>query len=641
MSSKEFNRVVFYSKEDMAIGHSLIKAEKLLDDYNSEQIFTINDLLEYYNIKIYFENDFFLTKWDESKKNKYLKTVELNWNLLKQKLLQISDSNIEEILNELEYNYKSNFWDLIHKLSVFKNISQSKFSEILNGFSYHINYILPQKNIVQKFNKEIKCFLLSYEKSAEIILSQFEEKTNKKLIKIFFPKSLSYSDKEYIIDKYLDYDDANFNYIRLVERSKDSNDLKLSDKTRHKAKKKSKEQNNEILEKGHTWNIRVQSGLSKDQDEPVTFKNNEGLFEATYSEKFLDKIDDEISLFNMFKHLFNYTDETSLITLVSKKSELDVMERVFMKSKHEYETGQVFTKKEMLSTLQIHLFDNYLRRKDSGIEQLINSFISHLNELLISNKLVFQIRNSDSEYIGKIRTILPDFDFLLKQYKNLADDGSIDLELLQMSSKAIGFSQITSQVKSKYIYSNDNLILQLKHLFFSDQSHLFYTESYGTKYKNLFDLITQENVTLDDFANYQKDTIQNLIRDGYLKINQENKVEIERITLIYVIRELHRNELLNYWHYPKFVRNEIDLMIKEKKLLTEDTLFSEEEIKYLNFYLNKKIYTNGYDLRNKYLHGTNVQSEQKHKNDYYLILKIITLTLLKIEDDILIRKNYC
>lgn len=176
-------------------------------------------------------------------------------------------------------------------------------------------------------------------------------------------------------------------------------------------------------------------------------------------------------------------------------------------------------------------------------------------------------------------------------------------------------------------------------MFFSDQSHMYYTKTFETKYTNLFDLLTKETVNLDDFANYQKDTIQSLIKDGYLKIDKENNVEIDKITFIYIIRELHKNQLLNYWHYPKFVRDEIDLLIEDEKLFIENTLFSKEEVKYFNFYLNQKIYTNGYDLRNKYSHGTNTQSEQKHKNDYYLILKIIILSLLKIEDDIVIAKK--
>jgi hypothetical protein len=640
-SREEIDRIVFYSKEDGATSHNLIKAEKLLSNFDSEQIFTFNDLFEFYNIKLHFDNDLFLTKWNKSNKERYNQIIEKTWATLKDRLIKISDQNIEKILNDLGYNYKKNFWELINKLSIYKNISHSTFSDILKNFSSQINYVLPQKNIVQKFNTVIRDFLMTYNNSAEILLSQFEEKkSDKKSSKYYFPKNLSLADKENIISTYLDRDDSNLNYVRLAEKSKDSNELKLSDKTKYKAKKKAEEQNNEILEKGHTWSIRVQGGLNKDQDEPVIFKNENGLIEATYSEKYLNGIDNQVNLFKVFSHLFNYTDETSLIYLVSKASELDVMERVMgVKSRNEYEVGQVFTRKEILSILQLHLIDDYLKRKNSGIEQLINSFILHINELLEPNNLMFQVRVSDSPELDKIRTLLPDFDFLLKQYKSLAEDGTIDIEFLQVSSKPIGFSQITSQNKKKYVYSNDRLILQLKHIFFSDQSHMYYTKTFETKYTNLFDLLTKETVNLDDFANYQKDTIQSLIKDGYLKIDKENNVEIDKITFIYIIRELHKNQLLNYWHYPKFVRDEIDLLIEDEKLFIENTLFSKEEVKYFNFYLNQKIYTNGYDLRNKYSHGTNTQSEQKHKNDYYLILKIIILSLLKIEDDIVIVKK--
>jgi len=640
-SRKEIERIVFYSKEDMTNNHNLLEVEKLLDNFISEQNFTLNDLLEFYNIKLYFDNELFPIKWSISEKEKYIQIIEVKITALKERLLKINDQNIDEVIKDLEYNYKNNFWELIDLLSIYKNISHSKFSEILEKFSYQINYILQQKSIVNKFNKVIRDFLMSYENSAEILLSQFEErKSDKKSPKYYFPKSLSLEDKENIISTYLDRDDSNLNYIRLAEKSKDSNELKLSDKTKYKAKKKSSEKNNEILENGHTWSIRVQCGLNKDQDEPALFKNENGLIEATYSEKFLNGIENQVDLFKIFSSLFNYTDETSLIYLVNKFSELDVMERVMgLKSKNEYEFGEIFTRKEILSMIQLQLFEDYLKRKNSGIEQLINSFINYINELIQPNKLMFQVRVSVSPELDKIRTLLPDFDFLLKQYKNLVDDGYIDIELLQISSKPIGFSQIASLNKIKYVYSNDELIQTIKHIFFSDQSHMYYTVTFGTKHKNLFDLLVKETVNLDDFANYQKNVIQSLVKDGYLKINDNNNVVIDKITFIYLIRELHRNELLNYWHYPKFIRDEIDLLIEEKKLLVENTLFSKEEVKYFNFYLNQKIYTNGYDLRNKYSHGTNTQSEQKHKYDYYLILKIIILTLLKIEDDIIINKK--
>jgi hypothetical protein len=69
----------------------------------------------------------------------------------------------------------------------------------------------------------------------------------------------------------------------------------------------------------------------------------------------------------------------------------------------------------------------------------------------------------------------------------------------------------------------------------------------------------------------------------------------------------------------------------------DSTLFSKQEIDYLNYHLNKKGFTNGLDIRNKYLHGSNSGSEKGHKNEYYILLRLIILVLLKIVDDLALK----
>lgn len=61
---------------------------------------------------------------------------------------------------------------------------------------------------------------------------------------------------------------------------------------------------------------------------------------------------------------------------------------------------------------------------------------------------------------------------------------------------------------------------------------------------------------------------------------------------------------------------------------------SIEERRYLNYYLNQKEFSNGLDLRNKYLHGTNSSSEDGQNNDYLILLKLIILVIYKIKDDL-------
>lgn len=639
MNSEQKQRVVFYSKEDMSASTNLKRAEELLDNYISNETFSINDLLEIYNIKLYFENDLYFLNWTEEVKSKYNKIIEVNWKLLKERLIKIDDNDIESIINDLVYDYKKDFWNLLNQLSSFKKISNSKFGEILNNFNHNINYILLQKGIVEKFDKQIRNFLIVYEKTAEIVLSKLEEKHRlKETPKFIFPKSLTLIDKENIINAYLENKDANLNYVRLIENCKDSNELRLSAKTRLKAKKKSKELNFQIIENGTTWSIKVQVSLCKDQLEPVKFINNEIGLEAIYSESFLDYLKYDVPLFLVFKKLFGYMDDRNLISLVNKNIELDVLETIFMKSKNAYETGEVFIKKDFLSSLQLIIFEEYLKRKNNSIENLISSFIEYLNDYIAPNKLIFNIQNSEISYVEKIRNLAPEYDFLLKQYQTFVDEGEIDIELVQINSTPIRFSEIHSQSDRKYIYIEDNLVLKLKYLFYSNQSHLHYVKPYNSKYNNLYDLLINENVKIDAFKNHQQDEISKLINEGYLKIDEQENVKIKTQILIYIVGELHRNEVVSYWNYDEIIRNELDKMIENKLVKVENTLLTIKEKNYFNYFLNKKEFTNGLDLRNKYLHGTNSFSEIEHKSDYYTLLKIIILTLLKIEDDILINK---
>lgn len=635
MTETDRHRIKFYSKEDMSIGHQLNMAEGLLDNYQNTDEFNLIDLFEFHNIKLYFDNNLFLTNWTENKKNKYIKIIEKASKTLNERILSINNDSIEKELKSLDYNYFDNFWDLINNLNVCKNISSNTFTELLQNNPNQIYHILTQKKLIEKFDKEIRNFLVAFDNTAEILLSSLEEKKiirNKEIS--HFPKSLSIYDKETIINSYIDKDEPNLNYIRLIENSKDSNEFKLNPKTRLKAKKKSEELNNKILKSGNSWELGISVVFNKDQVEPVRFNSSKNDLEVSYSESFIDRFTDNVNLFRVFKYLFLFTDNKNLISLVSKQSESGVLERIFMQSKNEYSTSFAFQRKENLSNIQLFIFDHYLKRKGNSIESLINSYIEFINEKINPHAFLFKISINEASYLEKIKIIAPDFEFLLKQFKTFVDEKCIDMELIQFNSSPIRLSEIYSLKGKKYLYTNNDLIFRLKYLFFSDQSSLFYIDNFENKYHCLYDLLINENIRLEYFKNYQIESIESLIKDEYLKINDQGYLEINKQILIYIIGEIHKNEVISYWNYSDEIRAEIDILITKDLLVVENTLFTRQEKSYINYYLNKKEFTNGFDLRNKYLHGTNSHLESEHKFDYYRLLKIIILTLLKIDDDI-------
>jgi hypothetical protein len=163
----EDKRVVYYSRYDMSAGWNLEKAEKILNTIDLNSDFSLIDHLEFYNIQQYFENDVFLIKWSDEEKEKYKKKAE---ELFKKSILfikSIYNENILKYIYQIDdiYRYQEHFWQLIDKLKVYENISNDKFNEILNKYPYYTNFVLKHKNIVKKFDEDIKTFLINYENS--------------------------------------------------------------------------------------------------------------------------------------------------------------------------------------------------------------------------------------------------------------------------------------------------------------------------------------------------------------------------------------------------------------------------------------------------------------------------------------------
>jgi hypothetical protein len=81
-------------------------------------------------------------------------------------------------------------------------------------------------------------------------------------------------------------------------------------------------------------------------------------------------------------------------------------------------------------------------------------------------------------------------------------------------------------------------------------------------------------------------------------------------------------------------------MKNQNMVYFESSLFSKPEQSYFNYYLNKSEFTNGLDLRNSYLHGTQANPDEvdKHEYAYFTYLKLLILVLLKIEDELMISK---
>ncbi len=632
------HRVKFYSIYDWSCGTNLKRLKEVLDKFDDTKIYEINDVIEFYNCIKYIDNDCYLNSW----KPEYIEEIKgkiksIN-KIIACFILKIDESNVINTVDSVDYLYKEDFWELFDKYKVYNRISDKKFDEVLKN-NYTLEMISNFKNIVKYYGNVIREHLLKYEESAIILLDKYEIVRENNQKKIYLPDELTSEDKELILKNYIESQNTNLNYLRVIFNMQSTKNMPISDKTRLMAKRKIKEESDKFFNKnsGIIMETSVRFSRNMKNEKEVVMKGQN--IDCQYSSDWLEKNTDYPTLLNNFIYLFDFTDIDMRSNFVSKESQLDIFEKhIFIQTKKSYKTGTAFDRLEMLSTLQMMAYYKELKRINIRLENIIEWFFKEylLNEFNIKDYRI-NVPSAESNYLEKCRTILSELDNILKEYRLIVEDNEIDHELLQISSRPIPFNDIPSRVKNKYIYANSEEYNLMSYLFFSDQCMLKYIEKLEEKYSNFFDTIKNEKIKPEECPKYEQNNLNTLISKNYLEIDEDGYLKFKDKERIIVFRDINYNEVACYWKYPPKYQKEIDKMISEGILKSESTLFSKPEIDYLNYYLNKSEFNNGLDLRNMYIHGTQpseTESDQIHETNYMRILKIFILAIIKINDDL-------
>jgi len=619
--------------------HMLGKSEKLLEGSPDFSGLDLNALLEFHHINQYFEHGLYLSHWTENQILVYKQVIKNALAAMSKFFLGLAPEDLITQIGELEFDNRENFWQLFRYFELHKKHDRQVFIDILSAFPRHIRDILPLAQLVQYYNSEIRAFLLIYDDSGELLLGQYEQKKTDEQSDYHFPKSLSNTDKESIIEAYLDTEEPNLNFVDLALNART---IKLSPKVRLKAKQTSSGITEKILTDNNSYRIGVGASLARDQAEPVIFEQQEsGDTIAIYGGEYLDKLRTDMDLFNVFSNLFLYTDEEGLISLVNNDAEMDILEKIFMQWKNEYQKGIVFEQKSMLSMAQLGIFSHYLKDSERSIESVIKNFVyAFFKEWFGMKNLVFNMPQAELGPAEKIRLIAPELDYLLRQFQNFVSDGAIDHELLRLDSAPIHLSNVQSLVGKKYVFSTHEKIRLLQHWFFDPNSILADRKEDIENRQTVFQTLTTKRTLRSDLEDYQRAYLDRIVEDGFLHIDDKGVIKMVDPVLIFIAGKLRENGFISYWHIAQPFRDAMDRLIDEGYLEVSDRLFTADEISYLNFHLNMKKFSNSKDLRNKYLHGSHERDEKCQEMDYLYFLRTLIVILIKLKDDVVLKRKY-
>lgn len=627
------DRVKFYS-EYGACEWELDKIIERINDNSIDKEWSLEDVIEFFNILKYMQVERF-AEYIQEKTNviciDYIKKIKAEIG----KFIGCNKSVIISKYYDINFEGTEDFLEVIEIYGVYKDIPDFEFKMFLDKDNIPLYMVLKYKKIVDYFDYIVKDKIMSNSYNAETILSKFLD--NKDL---HLPPSLTEKDILKLVDDYIEIDTEriNINFLRKIIHFPTGTGLNITDKIKLHAKRREKEESEKVFSQGTGIKSSVSISYEKGLDEVIKFNTigNGTDVSIVVNRAWIEENKDYSTLWNNFIHLFDIVDDKGLLTIVSKENELSTLESAFMPSaKYLYRTSFRFNFKEMTANAQINSYIQELNVLGIRIEDMIEWFFNEYLSVEFSiTDFIIKMPSSSSSYFEKCRTILPEIDRIFKQYNVLIEDREIDQELIQISSSSVKVKEVKSFISCKYVYPIGEWYKTATFLLLSDQSHLFYLPDKNEKYKNFLDLIMRDNVRKNDFQEYQIKKMNWLFDNGVVIENEEGFIKIADIKTIFILKELYYENVLNYYHYEPNLRDVIDSLMQKEIVFFESSLLTRNEQDYFDFYLNKSKFTNGYDIRNRYLHGTNVNDENQYKSDYYSILKLIIIIIIKINDDL-------
>lgn len=645
------DRVKFYGKRDMVNGFMLTKALMVLKQLTQNKEYEdINNVIELYNVDKFIQAQIFRVDFKPEDKALFNKD---NEKIIKQHLGRFFAKFDENILagfeGKLDREYKEDCLELFEKYKVYKKISWDAFKKFICSNHIPTFYILEREKIVNAYEYEIKELILQDDQSINILIDKYLKKVPAR--EVFLPKCLSVEDKEQIVKNYIASNLIHPGTLQIIINLPVDSEFKISDETRLDAKNRYDQEISNLFGNSASsgFQTTLEASINNDQAEPVIKDYKDQNLFIRVSSKWIKDNSDYPTLLNNFIYIYNFVDKENRIELISKPNQMSTLERVFMRTdlKKEYIKSDFFDIYNNFAVIAMVSYCEFLEREcNIRIEEVLQWFFDKylVDEFNIKDFIV-NMPSSGSTYLEKCRTICCEFESILKQYEVLVKFGSINHDYIELSSRPMDYSAIKSFMPEKYIYlKEDNQDCnEVLHWLFSDQTMLTYLPERGIEdqYQCLYELLMAMEINIAEYQEYQRNDIERLIDKGILMQDSEGNLKLCSRLEASILYDLYNNGFISNEFIKKcrFDRG-VETLGEKGWIYKKSSFFSKQECEYFDFYLNKSKFTNGQDLRNTYLHGTQRKRGADidlHRVNYYRLLIFVVIAIIKINEELCYR----
>lgn len=613
--------------------NSITAALKIYDEKHYDSGPTcINDALELYNICLCIE-EYMKTDISAQEKDRVQGIYRSSLGCIGRYINTISDHNIESQTREVRWPYRDDYFPLLCHHKIFARISNSVFVELLSNGCFPLKRVLIYKPIVERFDAEIAAYMRTSSDSAEIIAQSL---WGKKPSHIILPKSLTNPEKYSILERYteLDASQVNPSVLGLIQTSRNIDGFVTTDELKLKAKEKCAAFWEETLKQhaGFTYGTEICFDGELTSDTPPSGTLEGGTVKLTYASAWIKENLDFPTLLNNFIYLFEYTDILFRCNFVATNSKIGTLEAAFQSfSDDEYQNGFVVRVERQTALIQMIAYHRFLKQNGILLEDVFQWFFTtYLKEEFHINDFCFFAPSINTTLLEKCKLLAISIDEILKQYQLWHKHNAINPDLLSISSSTNKFADYLSRQERKYAYASSTAIRSEMNLLFAENA--FFLSDDTLIEEPLYEHLRLNLLSVDSFDEKYQDRITFLLEQGSISLNDDAKIILNK-RRTHILRDLYKKDVLCTVYCQEYQDILADLHQKGH-IEYEGALFTRQEQALLDFKLNKASFVNGEDLRNKYVHGSYPRDEKQQEQDYYNFLIIITLIIIKINEEL-------
>lgn len=631
-------RVRFFGRRDLASGWYLDRVGELVEQFDASKLQTnATDVIELHNVQRYLEDGLLPHSFGADRRAQAIARIPQIRSAVGRFFSAVDDTNCPRLIVDVSFDYHSDLLDLLGRHKAFQRCSAEVMLSALTEAGVRLGTLLANEKLVDAYGSEIREQLLGAPRNAEHLIRKHMQKEGGR--DIYLPTSLTPADMRQLMESYIDSGGANPNYVGLIETAPVSRETGVDAKLKLRAKRRNLEMTQKFFEENAGFRTGCEVLIADAQDEPMKcdMDDSDGMVvRFSYSGRWLEETVDNPSILNNFQHLFEFADRQVLLTLPSYPAQLGVLERVMTTTgKTDYQIGAAFRSIDLSTLLQTRLYHHYLKSKNIDIEEVISWFFEeYLVQEFGAGNFSFAPSDPQSSYLQRVRHLFVELESVTAQFSLFVEYGELDRDLQTITSDPVRYKEVPSLLDGKYLYpSSAGEIVGVLDALFSDQSTLAYIND-ELSAENAARLLIENKVAYGDFLEYQKPAIKRLIELDVL-VDTGTRVGFVSPERFGILKSLFTTQAVSYYHLSTAGRVEADAMVAQGWLTRQSSLLTEDEAKYFNYFLNKVDFSNGPELRNKYLHGSqaNADGEDSHFHAYVTALRLIIALVIKMNDD--------